>query len=99
MGGLVPFAKVSSNIAITIFEHSPLNIAKGLIKQFQRSKMDKNSKGYDNPFAVAEIVDSYSKGAVGTSLMLLGVILAQFKFIGIDEDDPYGGVCLKNRTI
>ena len=80
MGGLLPFKKTPINIAKTGIEYSPVGLAKTLTKNSIDLK-----KGN---ITANQYIDNISKGLTGTSISILGYVLAQAGILkGSSGDD------------
>lgn len=82
--GVMPFKKTPINVAKRAVDYSPVGVINGLYQLYQASH-GKNA----SPLATATAIDRISAGAVGTSLMAIGMILAKAGLLrgaGEDED-------------
>lgn len=81
VGGVLPFKKTPINIAKAGIEYSPV----GLVKTLAKNSIDlKNGNITSNQY-----IDNISKGLTGTSISLLGYVLAQAGILngsGSDDD-------------
>lgn len=84
---------VSKNLSEE-FQNALNGYNKGVKELYNRlvdeGKIMSGTIGLDNPFAKADVVELYSKGAVGTSYLILGLVLALTGALGIDDDDNMG---------
>jgi len=82
IGSVLPFKKTPINVAKTALSYSPLGLAKGLYESFNV----KNGK-----YTASEAIDQLAQGVTGTSLALIGYMLAQAGMInGAGDDDKEG---------
>lgn len=87
MSGILPFAKVTSNILSRIYQYSPFNFVNALYYQLKGSK----GKNIDQ-FYTANIVHKYTQATIGTSLWALGAVVAATGLVHFDREDEYGGM-------
>lgn len=84
---------VSKNLSEE-FQNALNGYNKGVKELYNRlvdeGKIMSGTIGLDNPFAKADVVELYSKGAVGTAYLILGLVLALTGALGIDDDDNMG---------
>ena len=77
---------MASNILLTTFKYSPLNLIKGAI-QLSTAKTKQ-----DLEFYTGQAVRNISEGLVGSFMYVAGAILASLGAIKIDDDDNMGVV-------
>lgn len=78
--GIVPFRKTPADVAVRMFEYSPLGILNTAYKTVQAARGTNNVTG-------ADIIDSLSKSLTGVGLAYLGFILAQHGRAKTKSDD------------
>jgi hypothetical protein len=88
---------VSKNISEelkNVLSGSNKNAADIYNKLVDEGKILSGTIGLNNPFAKADVIELYSKGAIGTAYLVLGIVLALTGAFKIDDDD-YMGLILK----
>ena len=75
-----------------VYRGSDKNIQKTYEKYLAAGMVMGNSVGLSDVFGRAAAMEKFSQGAVGTAMLVLGVILGCILDIEIDEEDIYGPV-------
>lgn len=78
--GILPFRKTPANVLVRAEEYSPLGIVNTAVNAYQAAK------GLNGKTA-ADVINSFSKTATGTSLFALGAMLAKAGLARGKEDD------------
>ena len=78
--GILPFRKTPANVLMRAEEYSPLGIVNTAVNAYQAAK------GLNGKTA-ADVINSFSKTATGTSLFALGALLAKAGLARGAEDD------------
>lgn len=78
--GILPFRKTPANVLVRAEEYSPLGIVNTAVNAYQAAK------GLNGKTA-ADVINSFSKTATGTSLFALGALLAKAGLARGKEDD------------
>jgi hypothetical protein len=78
---IMPFPRMVINATMTALAYSPL----GFIKMAMTLKTDKSM------FANIRASQEFGKACTGTVAMVVGIILAAFGILDIDDEDPYTG--------
>lgn len=96
---IVPFPRVSSNILIQLGKYSPFGLGAVLFRLMKVKRWGVDLKT-DDPTKVDDSMFLYQlakdgvKGAVGSALWLMGIILGSLGLLKIDLDNKYRGVVL-----
>lgn len=78
--GILPFRKTPANVLVRAEEYSPLGVVNTAVNAYQAAK------GLNGKTA-ADVINSFSKTATGTSLFALGALLAKAGLARGKEDD------------
>lgn len=78
--GILPFRKTPANVLVRAEEYSPLGVVNTAVNAYQAAK------GLNGKTA-ADVINSFSKTATGTSLFALGALLAKAGLARGTEDD------------
>ena len=78
--GILPFRKTPANVLVRAEEYSPLGVVNTAVNAYQAAK------GLNGKTA-ADVINSFSKTATGTSLFALGAMLAKAGLARGKEDD------------
>lgn len=78
--GILPFRKTPANVLVRAEEYSPLGVVNTAVNAYQAAK------GLNGKTA-ADVINSFSKTATGTSLFALGALLARAGLARGKEDD------------
>ena len=78
--GILPFRKTPANVLVREEEYSPLGVVNTAVNAYQAAK------GLNGKTA-ADVINSFSKTATGTSLFALGALLAKAGLARGKEDD------------
>ncbi len=78
--GILPFRKTTANVLVRAEEYSPLGVVNTAVNAYQAAK------GLNGKTA-ADVINSFSKTATGTSLFALGALLAKAGLARGKEDD------------
>lgn len=78
--GIFPFRKTPANVLVRAEEYSPLGVVNTAVNAYQAAK------GLNGKTA-ADVINSFSKTATGTSLFALGALLAKAGLARGKEDD------------
>lgn len=78
--GILPFRKTPANVLVRAEEYSPLGVVNTAVNAYQAAK-GMNGK------TAADVINSFSKTATGTSLFALGALLAKAGLARGKEDD------------
>ncbi len=78
--GILPFRKTPANVLVRAEEYSPLGVVNTAVNAYQAAK------GLNGKTA-ADVINSFSKTATGTSLFALGALLAKAGLARGAEDD------------
>ena len=78
--GILPFRKTPANVLVRAEEYSPLGVVNTAVNAYQAAK------GLNGKTA-ADVINSFSKTATGTSLFALGSLLAKSGLARGKEDD------------
>ena len=78
--GILPFRKTPANVLVRAEEYSPLGVVNTAVNAYQAAKGLKGK-------TAADVINSFSKTATGTSLFALGALLAKAGLARGKEDD------------
>lgn len=78
--GILPFRKTPANVLVRAEEYSPLGVVNTAVNAYQAAKGLKGK-------TAADVINSFSKTATGTSLFTLGALLAKAGLARGKEDD------------
>lgn len=78
--GIFPFRKTPANVLVRAEEYSPLGVVNTAVNAYQAAKGLKGK-------TAADVINSFSKTATGTSLFALGALLAKAGLARGKEDD------------
>ena len=78
--GVMPFKKTPLNIAKQGVQYSPVGILTGVYKTVAKAKNG-------DMYSTTDIIDDFAKGLTGTTIMLLGTLLASLGIISGGDDE------------
>ncbi|MDY0291950.1 MAG: hypothetical protein RBR02_06410 [Desulfuromonadaceae bacterium] len=88
----VPFVRIGFNLLQDIWDYSPHQVLSGFIKLAQAK--NKNVLAQSELFLASENI---AKGAIGTTLMITGIILSAIGFLNLDiDEDEFMGVTVSS---
>ena len=85
---LIPFAKTPSNVALRMFDYSPLGLAKSILYDgLYAMNHDKGADGVGAKFDQRKFVMGMSRGMTGTMVTVAGMLLYEAGILSFGRED------------
>lgn len=96
LDAVVPFPRVSSNVLIQIFKHSPFGLVKTIVNlaKLKHGNLEANLKTAEGNMVLYNLAKDGAKGILGSAMYLIGFVLGVLGFVKLDEEKKYRGFTL-----